>query len=450
MSLKEKLVSSFLAFELNADINSHVHDIRSKSIKAFEKIGFPDRKNEFWKYTPIKKVLSEELTVFKKKRHLIDFDKVKDFFLGGIESYKIILIDGAYDPLWSNTSHKGVDICILSSVLENDKYSNIISKYYNKLSDTKESFSLLNSSFSKEGAYIHIPKNIELDKPIEIIHINSGGESSLMLQPRNLIILEKGSKAQIVESHYSLKEKNTDLSNSNNNHIDPLTNTLTEIYVEENANLDYYKIQNDLDSTSIIDNTYIDQKKDSVASCHTFSFGGNIVRNNLNFYQNGKNINSILKGITILGSNQHTDHHTLVHHASPNCESYQEYKGIYNDKSTGVFNGKVVVDKIAQKINAFQQNNNLLMGDHSSVNTKPQLEIFADDVKCSHGCTIGQLDNSALYYLKTRGIPEKEAKGLLTYAFANNVLENVKMQVLKTKIKKIIANKIGVSLGFEL
>ena len=450
MSLKEKLVSSFLAFELDADINSPVHDIRSKSIKAFEKIGFPDRKNEFWKYTPIKKVLSEELTVFKKKRHLIDFDKVKDFFLGGIESYKIILIDGAYDPLWSNTSHKGVDICILSSVLENDKYSNIISKYYNKLSDTKESFSLLNSSFSKEGAYIHIPKNIELDKPIEIIHINSGGESSLMLQPRNLIILEKGSKAQIVESHYSLKEKNTNSSKSQNNHIDPLTNTLTEIYVEENANLDYYKIQNDLETTSIIDNTYIDQKKNSVASCHTFSFGGNIVRNNLNFYQNGKNINSFLKGITILGSNQHTDHHTLVHHASPNCESYQEYKGIYNDKSTGVFNGKVVVDKIAQKINAFQQNNNLLMGDHSSVNTKPQLEIFADDVKCSHGCTIGQLDNSALYYLKTRGIPEKEAKGLLTYAFANNGLDNVKMQVLKTKIKKIIANKIGVSLGFEL
>ncbi len=450
MSLKEKLVSSFLAFELDSDINSPVHDIRSKSIKKFEKIGFPDRKNEFWKYTPIKKVLNEDLTIFKKKRHLIDFEKVKDFFLGGIESYKIILIDGVYDPLWSNTTHEGADICILSSVLEKEKYSEVISKYFNTLIDKNESFSLLNSSFSKEGAYIHIPKNLELDKPVEIIHINSGCESSLMLQPRNLIILEKGSKAQIVESHYSLGEKNSISKGSKANHNDPVTNTLTEIHVEENANLDYYKIQNDLETTSIIDNTYIDQKKNSVASCHTFSFGGNIVRNNLNFYQNGSNINSILKGITILGSNQHTDHHTLVHHASPNCESHQEYKGIYNDKSTGVFNGKVLVDKIAQKINAFQQNNNILIGDHSSVNTKPQLEIFADDVKCSHGCTIGQLDNSALYYLKTRGIPEKEAKGLLTYAFANNVLENVKMQVLKTKIKKIIANKIGVSLGFEL
>ena len=444
MSLEEKLVSSFLAFELDSDINSPIHDIRSKSIKRFEKIGFPEKKNEYWKYTPIKKILNEQLTIFKKKRHLIEFDKVKDFFLSGIESYKIVFVDGMYDPLWSETTHEGSDICILSSVLESEKYSEHISKYYNKLIDRDESFSLLNSSFSKEGAFIHIPKNIDLDKPIEIIHINSGGETSLMLQPRNLIVLEKSSKAQIIESHYSLISKNSKIS------TDTLTNTLTEIHVEENANLDYYKIQNDLDTSSIIDNTYINQKKNSVASCHTFSFGGNIVRNNLNFFQNGKNINSILKGVTILGSNQHTDHHTLVHHLSPNCDSYQEYKGIYNDKSTGVFNGKVVVDRIAQKINAFQQNNNLLMGDNSSVNAKPQLEIFADDVKCSHGCTIGQLDKSALFYLKTRGITENDAKGLLTYAFANNVLENVKMQVLKLKIKKIIAKKIGVNLGFEL
>ena len=444
MSLEEKLVSSFLAFELDSDINSPIHDIRSKSIKRFEKIGFPDKKDEYWKYTPIKKILNEQLTIFKKKRHLIEFDKVKDFFLSGIESYKIVFVDGMYDPLWSETTHEGSDICILSSVLESEKYSEHISKYYNKLIDRDESFSLLNSYFSKEGAFIHISKNIDLDKPIEIIHINSGGETSLMLQPRNLIVLEKSSKAQIIESHYSLISKNSKIS------TDTLTNTLTEIHVEENANLDYYKIQNDLDTSSIIDNTYINQKKNSVASCHTFSFGGNIVRNNLNFFQNGKNINSILKGVTILGSNQHTDHHTLVHHLSPNCDSYQEYKGIYNDKSTGVFNGKVVVDRIAQKINAFQQNNNLLMGDNSSVNAKPQLEIFADDVKCSHGCTIGQLDKSALFYLKTRGITENDAKGLLTYAFANNVLENVKMQVLKLKIIKIIAKKIGVNLGFEL
>ena len=140
----------------------------------------------------------------------------------------------------------------------------------------------------------------------------------------------------------------------------------------------------------------------------------------------------------------------MVHHANPNCESHQDYKGIYNDKSTGVFNGRVLVEKVAQKINAFQQNNNLIIGDNATVNSKPQLEIFADDVKCSHGCTIGQIDENALFYLKTRGINDNDAKGLLTYAFANNVLENVGMQVLKTKIKKIIARKIGINIGLEL
>ena len=157
-----------------------------------------------------------------------------------------------------------------------------------------------------------------------------------------------------------------------------------------------------------------------------------------------------MKGITILGGNQHTDHHTLVHHANPNCESYQEYKGIYNGNSTGVFNGKIVVEQEAQKTNDFQQNNNILMSDKATINTKPQLEIFADDVRCSHGCTIGQLDETALFYLQTRGIPKKEARALLTYAFANNVLTSVNIPAVKARINALIAKKLGVHLGFNL
>jgi len=157
-----------------------------------------------------------------------------------------------------------------------------------------------------------------------------------------------------------------------------------------------------------------------------------------------------MKGVTILGEKQHVDHHTLVHHIEPNCESHQDYKGIYGDSSTGVFNGKIIVDKIAQKTNAFQQNNNILISDKASINTKPQLEIFADDVKCSHGCTIGQLDEDALFYLQSRGIPQKEARALLMYAFANNVLSSVRIPELKTRINKLIAKKLGVNLGFDL
>jgi len=162
------------------------------------------------------------------------------------------------------------------------------------------------------------------------------------------------------------------------------------------------------------------------------------------------NCDSTLKGITIIGDKQHVDHYTLVHHAQPNCESHQNYKGIYGDSSTGVFNGKIYVEREAQKLDAFQQNNNILISDKATINSKPQLEIFADDVKCSHGCTIGQLDEDAMFYLRSRGIGEKEARALLMYAFANNVLESVKIPELKKRINKLIAQKIGVSLGFDL
>ena len=259
-----------------------------------------------------------------------------------------------------------------------------------------------------------------------------------MLQPRNLIIVEENAELQVIERHQSMTSNET------------LTNSVTEVFAGKDAIVDYYKVQNDTDSASLIDNTYIDQKSNSHVSVHTFSFGGKLTRNNLNFYQDGSHIQSTLKGVTILGEKQHVDHHTLVHHQQPDCESHQDYKGIFGQRSTGVFNGKIIVDKIAQKTNAFQQNNNLLISDKASVNTKPQLEIFADDVRCSHGCTIGQLDKDALFYLQARGIPKKEASALLMYAFANNVLESVRIPEVKKRINALIAEKLGVRLGFEL
>jgi Fe-S cluster assembly protein SufD len=200
----------------------------------------------------------------------------------------------------------------------------------------------------------------------------------------------------------------------------------------------------------LIDNTYISQQQESFVSVHTFSFGGNITRNNLNFYHFGERIDSTLKGITIIGDKQHVDHFTLVNHATPNCESHQNYKTILAGSATGVFNGKIYVEKEAQKTDAFQQNNNILLGDKATINAKPQLEIFADDVKCSHGCTIGQLDESAMFYMQQRGIPKKEAKALLMYAFSNEVIESIKIPELKKRITIIIATKLGVNLGFDL
>ena len=437
MELKEKILSSYVAFENDVNINSDIHKVRSEAFQNFEKLGFPNKKLEAWKYTSLNSVLKHDYSLFPNHDIAIDLADVKKYFIHDIDTYKIVFIDGKYSSFLSETTHDGMDVCLLSAALSKSKYQPVIENYFNKTAK-QDNLTSLNTAFATEGAFIHIPKNVEVEKPIQIINFTTGKEAATMVQPRNLIVVERNAHVQIIERHQSLTENPV------------LTNVVTEIYTDTHANVDYYKIQNDNSNASLIDNTYIEQQKESNCSVHTFSFGGNITRNNLNFYQKGERIDSTLKGITITEDKQHVDHYTLVHHIEPNCESHQDYKGIYADRSTGVFNGKVVVEKEAQKTNAYQQNNNILISDKATINAKPQLEIFADDVKCSHGCTIGQLDEQALFYMQQRGIPKKEAKALLMYAFANTVLESVKIPQVKKRITKLIANKLGVNIGFDL
>ena len=436
-SFKDKILSSYVEFENRTDTNSAVHDIRSKAFQNFESLGFPTKKLEAWKYTSLNSILKQDFNIFSNKSKAIEFSEVKDHFIHEIDAYKIVFVDGKYSSFLSETTHDNYDVCLMSSALVNEKYKAVINTYFNKIAK-EDNLTSLNTAFAVEGAYIHIPKNTEVKKPIQIIHFSTGIESAMLLQPRNLVVVGENSQVQIIERHQSLTSNPV------------LTNSVTEIFADKASNVDYYKIQNDEISSSLVDNTYIEQKSNSVASVHTFSFGGNITRNNLNFYQKGEHIDSIQKGITIIEGKQHVDHHTLVHHIEPNCESHQDYKGIYDDRSTGVFNGKVIVEKEAQKTNAYQQNNNVLVSDKATINAKPQLEIFADDVRCSHGCTIGQLDDEALFYMQQRGIAEKQGRGLLMFAFANTVLESVKIPEVKQRITKLIAKKLKVDIGFDL
>lgn len=437
MNFKEKLLSSYIALEDYLDYDSPIHEVRNKAIKIFDQKGFPTRKEESWKYTSINSLLKPDYTLVSNKEKNVELEKVRSYFLHEIDTYKIVFIDGVYSSFLSETTHDSVDVCLLSSALAKSQYQPVVEAYFNKIAKS-DGLTALNTAFTREGAYIHIPAHKEVRKPIEIINFSTGNEAAIFLQPRNLIVVGENAHVQIIERHQSLSENKT------------LTNSVTEIFAEKRAYVDYYKIQNDNQTASLIDNTYISQERESICHVHTFSFGGNLTRNNLNFYQKGERCDSTMKGVTILGDKQHVDHNTLVHHTAPNCESHQDYKGLYGGHSNGVFNGKILVDKIAQKIDAFQQNNNILIDDKATINTKPQLEIFADDVRCSHGCTIGQFDDEALFYLRSRGIGEKEAHALLMYAFANTVLESVKIPELKKRVNKLIANKIGVSIGFEL
>ena len=437
IDLKEKLLSSFIAFENRTNIDSYVHDIRSEAIKQFEAIGFPNKKLENWKYTSLKNLLNTDYSVLPEINNVLEFKNIRKYLIDDIDSYKIIFVDGKYCSHLSETTHEGMDICILSAALTQSKYDLIIENYFNKIA-LKDGITSLNTAFSNEGAFIHIPKNKFVEKPIQIIHFSTGNEASLMFQPRNMIVVDENSQVQIIERHQSLSENKV------------FTNSVTEIYADKKSIIDYYKIQNDNLQASLIDNTYVNQQRNSIFSMHTFSFGNELVRNNLNISQNDEFIETTIKGVTIIGNKQHVDHNTLIQHNKPNCNSHQDYKGIYDNKSTGVFNGKIIVEKQAQKTNAFQSNNNVLLSDKATINAKPQLEIYADDVKCSHGCTVGQLDKNALFYLKSRGIPEKEATALLMYGFANNILESVKIPEIKTRINHIIATKLGVKIGFNL
>lgn len=436
-NLKEKILSSFLAFENEKDIDSYVHSIRSKAIKKFESEGFPTKKLESWKYTSLKRTLKYDYKLFPSQKDVIDFKDIQDYLINDIESYKIVFVNGKYYSNLSETTHEGMDICILSSALTQSKYDLIIENYFDRISK-KDGITSLNTAFSHEGAYIHIPKNIQVDKPIQILHFSTGENESLMFQPRNLIVVDENSQVEIIERYQSITNNNV------------LVNSVSEIYVNKKSNVKHYKIQNDKKSSSLIDNTFVSQEHSSSYNLHTFSFGGDLTRNNLNIFQNDQRIESTINGITIIDDEQHVDHNTLIHHKEPNCTSHQDYKGIYGGQSVGVFNGRVLVEKEAQKTNAFQANNNVLISDKASINTKPQLEIFADDVRCSHGCTIGQLDNNALFYLRSRGIPEKEATALMMFGFANKVLTSVQNQEIKSMINKIIASKLAVKIGFDL
>ena len=438
MELKEKLLSSFMAFEEQIDVHSELHDVRTSAIKNFENKGFPTKKEESWKYTSLNAILKNDFSVFPKNENTIEFKDVKKYFIHEIDTYKVVFIDGVFSSHLSSTTHEGIDVCLMSSALNKPKYKMVIDTYFNKIASKDESLTSLNTAFANEGAYINIPKSTVARKPIEIMYFSTGTEAALLVQPRNLVIVGENSHVQIIERHQSLNENPV------------LTNSVTEIFAQKRAIVDYYKIQNDNHEANLIDNTFVSQQKESHVSVHTFSFGGNLTRNNLNFYHFGERLTSTLNGITIIGEKQHVDHYTLVNHATPNCESFQDYKGIFSDRSTGVFNGKVYVEKEAQKTNAFQKSNNILLGDKSTINAKPQLEIFADDVKCSHGCTVGQLDETALFYMQARGIPKKEAKALLMYAFSNAVIENINIPELKKRITTIIANKLGVKIGFDL
>ncbi|MBC8265372.1 MAG: Fe-S cluster assembly protein SufD [Flavobacteriales bacterium] len=383
-------------------------------LNSFLDEGFPTIKDEDWKYTSLKKIITEDFSIENKVGNVSDSDITNHSL--GFEN-QLIFVDG---KLISSPKIKGLTI---------DGFTDFESRNNNAIMN-------LNASICNNGFSITIDKNIVIEEIIEILFFTTTKNN--FSQYRNQITVGENSEIKFVE-------KIQNLNNSTS-----FVNYFTQINCDKNTNVEFNKIQNNTSNSILIDNVDVYQKSDSTCAVNTLIFGGNFTRNNLNFEQNGSNCESNMNGVSVLDNNQFADNHTFVDHKSAHCRSNEMYKGVYLGKSKGVFNGKIMVRPNAQKIDAFQSNNNLLLSDDSSIDSKPQLEIYADDVKCSHGCTIGQLDDDALFYMRSRGIGIEEAKAVLTYAFASEAIENISVEPVKLLAQNLLAQKLNVDLDFSL
>ena len=421
-----------MLFNQIEQLKSTLSSERAEALSQFLAAGFPTKKDEEYKYTDLSEAVNKQYSLVPKQEFHITKEQLDQLHLGEEHFDFIVFVNGKFQKALSKISVENAEFLTLNNAFSSNR--DLVKKYFNQIKPKNTAFTALNDALYSDGFFLFVPKNTVIEKPIHLFYISENQDENIFYTTRNLLIVEEGAKVEVIESHHNFDETYT------------FTNSVTEIFVGKNAKADWHKLQNDSQTTYLVDSTFAKQERDSLATVNTFAFGGKLVRNNLDFIHTGENINSFMNGITIIGNEQLVDHHTAVHHNEPNCESYQNYKGVFKDKAHGVFNGKVFVNKIAQKTNAYQQNNNILLSEGATIDTKPQLEIFADDVKCSHGCTVGQLNDEALFYLRARGISKKEAQALLLYAFANDAMENINIEPLKLKVAKLLAEKLEVNI----
>ena len=422
-SLFQQLTSTFQELETSNDTPA-VKALREEAYTRFHELGFPTVKNEDWKYTNIHSLinrnylLNEDVDVSNLDLSAAD--------IPGLDAHRIVLINGQYVLAFSSLED---EIGLIVKPIEEAQNEPKFQQHFAKHADATGSTTVaLNTAFHTSGIFLQVNHNKVVSKPIQIVHVATG-DQDFFAQTRNLYILEQNAEAEIIESFITLDGSAFNLNNK-----------VTEIVVEENAKMQHYYLQLASNNSHYINHTEVYQTKHSLYNNYNCNFPGvAFVRNDLNVRLDAEQVESHLYGINLLADNQFVDNHTIVDHMKPHCESYEWYKNIPQDESTAVFNGKIFVREDAQKTNAFQQNNNMLIGDKATIYTKPQLEIFADDVKCSHGCTMGQFDDDALFYLRARGIGEESARILLVHAFAFDVTSRFSDENVRNFVEALVA-----------
>ena len=411
-------------------------DVRKKAFDAFYSAGFPTTKNEEWRFTNLNNVFSNDYNYyFENNEGNVDVESFFRCDIMDLDTYTAVLLNGwfVYKTSPITKLENGIIIGSLQKAFE--EYPQLIEKHFGKYCITEQNpFASLNTAFSSDGFFIYVPENVIPDKPIQIINIINKKEN-IFIQPRNLVIMGKN-------SHLSLVMCDDALS-----HSPSLNNSVTEIFVDENAVVDHYKMQNNDNRSAMINNISFHQLDNSKVSSNLVTLNGGFIRNNLSVAINGEHCETALNGLYLVDGEQLVDNHTFIDHIKPNSSSSELFKGIIDNNGKAVFNGSIIVRKDSQKTTAFQTNRNILLTDDATINTKPNLQIFADDVKCSHGATVGQLDAESMFYLRARGISEDNARMLLMNAFAEEVAAKISIEAIRERVCHLIDKRLKGELS---
>jgi len=432
---RQAYAETFGAFENDApgaDL-PWLRELRREAIVRFQARGFPTLKDEEWKYTNVAPILRTSFHRAEGARNGVSAEDLHRVAFHGFKGIQLVFVNGRYTPRLSEVRPmpEGMEVRSLAEVLQDEP--GLVEAHIGKYASfDRQPFAALNTALWDEGALVRIPAGLEVDPPIHLLFVSTHDRrgKAIVSHPRNLILAGDDSQAMVIESYIGL------------NNALYFTNVVTEIVAGENAVVAHYKLQRESEEAFHISTVQASLNHSSNFSSHSIDLGGALVRNDVNAVLDGKGIECTLDGLYMVAGRQHVDNHTRIDHVKPHCSSRELYKGVLGGRSKGVFNGKIYVHKDAQKTDAKQTNKNLLLSEDAVINTKPQLEIYADDVKCTHGTTIGQLDQEAIFYLRSRGIDLEAARGLLTYAFASEMIGRIKVEPVRAQLEHLLLARL--------
>jgi Fe-S cluster assembly protein SufD len=422
----------------NISINSspYINSFRAAAFKRFSEMGIPTKKDEAYKYTNLNIFFDHDYKSYFMPVPS-DFVKAEEFRcdVTDLDTHGIVLLNGFYPTINEKLRQLPSGVWIGSLNEAALKFPDLIKEHYGKYAKSETDGLIdLNTAMASDGVFVYVPEGVTLSKPVQVVNLVQS-EEDMFNQHRNLIIVEKNAEFSIIICDHTLSPKKF------------LTNAVTEVFVGENAHFDLIRVQNEHNAACKVTHTFIHQEKNSVASSNNMTLHGGLIRNSTYHYLGGEGAQSYSYGLFLADKWQHIDNFVNVDHAFPHCTSNQLFKGVLDDMSTGAFNGRILVRPDAQGTLAYQKNNNILLTDDAKMDTKPQLEIYADDVKCSHGATIGQLDGDALFYLQSRGINKREARLMLMFGFAHEVIQNIKIEALRERMDSLVMQRLKGELS---